>query len=62
MHTYCLVGAVASHESDEEEVLVEVGNRKVPFDEAAGLVDKMTDEQRDKYNIIARSIYADMYD
>ena len=54
---------MASQDSEEDEdVLVEVGNRKVPFDEAAGLVDKMTDEQRDKYNSIARSIYADMYD
>ena len=50
-------------ESDEEEeIMVEVGDRKVPFHEAAELVDEMTDEQRDAYNRVAQNVYSEMYD
>lgn len=47
---------------DEQEVMVNVGDRKVAIEEAADLVDQMTDEQREEYNKIVRSLYADMYD
>lgn len=47
---------------DEEEVMVSVGDRRVPFHEAAELVEEMSDEQRDAYNKIAQSVYAEMYD
>lgn len=50
-------------ESDEEEeITVAVGDKQVPFHEAAELVDEMTEEQRDAYNKIAQSVYSDMYD
>lgn len=50
-------------ESDEEEeIMVSVGDRRVPLHEAAELVEEMTDDQRDAYNKIFQSVYADMYD
>ena len=49
-------------ESDEEEeIMVSVGDRRVPLHEAAELVEEMTDDQRDAYNKIFQSVYADMY-
>lgn len=61
----CLIVADVTQimESDEEEeILVSVGDRQVPFHEAAELVEDMTDSQRDAYNKIACSVYSDMYD
>ena len=42
--------------------MVSVGDRRVPLHEAAELVEEMTDDQRDAYNKIFQSVYADMYD
>lgn len=47
---------------EDEEIMVEVGNRKVPFHEAAELVDEMTTEQQDAYNETAQKVYSAMYE
>lgn len=60
--TCCALGVETLEESEEEEVMVSVGSRKVPFHEAAELVSQMTDEQREAYNKLAQSLYADLYD
>ncbi|KAF6017789.1 GTF2E1 [Bugula neritina] len=49
-------------DSDDEEIMVSVGDRKVAIHKAALLVEEMTDEQRDEYNRLASSLYSDMYE
>jgi len=47
-------------ESEEEEVMVMVAGRKVPFHEAQAMVDQMTETEKDLYNRTARQMISDM--